>query len=189
VYVIVGLGNPGKDYALTRHNIGFIFVDYLAAEHGLTFKGSKWQAETVKGQLWGQSVLLVKPQTYMNKSGLAVGQIANFYQVPNENIIVVHDDLDLELGRTKIVVNRGAGGHNGIRSLIEHLGGNDFVRFRFGIGRPQTAEAVSNYVLSRFSSPEQQVLAESLANLEQGVALLVSQGVMVAMNKVNSEKD
>ena len=189
MYVIVGLGNPGKDYALTRHNIGFIFVDYLAAKYGLTFKGSKWQAETVKDRLWGQSVLLVKPQTYMNKSGLSVGQIANFYQVPNENIIVVHDGLDLALGRSKIVINRGAGGHNGIRSLIEHLGGKDFVRFRVGIGRPQNAASVSKFVLSKFSSQEQQVMDEALANLEQGVRLIADEGIIAAMNTINSEKD
>jgi PTH1 family peptidyl-tRNA hydrolase len=189
VFLIVGLGNPGKDYLLTRHNIGFIFVDYLAAKYGFSFKGSKWQAETAKDRIWNQSVLLVKPQTYMNKSGMSVGQIANFYQIPNENIIVIHDDLDLALGRSKIVVNRGAGGHNGIRSLIEHLGGKDFARFRVGIGRPQHGQAVSKFVLSRFSDQEQLVIDEALQNIEEGVRLIVNEGILAAMNVINSDKD
>ncbi|MGV1098763.1 aminoacyl-tRNA hydrolase [Thiovibrio sp. JS02] len=188
MYLLVGLGNPGKDYAATRHNIGFIFLDYLAAKYGFSFKGTKWQADAAKEQLWGKQLLLVKPLTYMNRSGAAVQAIANFHQVPVDRIIVVHDELDLPLGRTKIMVNRGAGGHNGIRSMIEQLGSKDFVRVRVGIGRPFSDEGISNFVLSRFSAEEQPLVQQELENIEEGVRLILEQGVASAMNRMNTER-
>jgi len=188
VYIVVGLGNPGKEYAATRHNIGFIFLDYLADKYRFTFKGTKWQAETVKDLSWGYPVLFVKPQTYMNLSGAAVRAIADFYQVDSSRIIVIHDDLDLPLGRTKIMINRGSGGHNGIRSLIDHLGGNDFVRIRIGIGRPDNLERVSDFVLSRFGQEEAEKVMEEFNRLEAGVRLVMEEGLSVAMNRINSEK-
>lgn len=188
VYVVVGLGNPGKEYAVTRHNIGFIFLDYLAEKYRFTFKGTKWQAETAKDLSWGYPVLFVKPQTYMNRSGSAVRAIADFYQIDVDRIIVVHDDLDLPLGRTKIITNRGAGGHNGIRSLIEHLGGKDFVRIRVGIGRPDNAEKVSDFVLSRFGQDEAPMVQEALHRIETAVRLVMEEGLSVAMNRINSDQ-
>ncbi len=188
MYVVVGLGNPGKEYATTRHNIGFIFLDYLAEKYRFTFKGTKWQAETAKDLSWGYPVLFVKPQTYMNRSGAAVRAIADFYQVDSSKIIVIHDDLDLPLGRTKIMVNRGAGGHNGIRSLMEHLGTNDFARVRVGIGRPDNAERVSDFVLSRFGQEEAEMVLEELQRIEVGVRLVMEEGLSVAMNRINSEQ-
>jgi len=188
VYLLVGLGNPGKDYAATRHNIGFMFLDYLAGKYGFSFKGTKWQAEAAKEQLWGSPLLLVKPQTYMNRSGAAVAPLAHFYQVSPPGIIVVHDELDLPLGRSKITVSRGAGGHNGIRSLIEQLGSKEFVRVRVGIGRPPAVEGVSNFVLSRFSAEEQPLVRLELEKIEEGVRLLVAQGVASAMNWLNTER-
>lgn len=188
VYVVVGLGNPGKEYAATRHNIGFIFLDYLAEKYRFTFKGTKWQAETAKDLSWGYPVLFVKPQTYMNRSGSAVRAIADFYQIDADRIIVVHDDLDLPLGRTKIMTNRGAGGHNGIRSLIEHLGGNDFVRVRVGIGRPDNADRVSDFVLSRFGQEEAPMVLEELHRIETSVRLVMEEGLSVAMNRVNPDQ-
>jgi PTH1 family peptidyl-tRNA hydrolase len=187
VFLVVGLGNPGKEYAATRHNIGFIFLDYLAEKYRFTFKGSKWQAETAKDLSWGYPVLFVKPLTYMNRSGVAVRAIADFHQVDSSRIIVIHDDLDLPLGRTKIITNRGAGGHNGIRSLIEHLGGNDFVRVRVGIGRPDNRERVSDFVLSRFGQDETPMLLEELHSIEAGVRLIMEEGLTVAMNRINPE--
>jgi PTH1 family peptidyl-tRNA hydrolase len=187
VYVVVGLGNPGKEYAATRHNIGFIFLDYLAEKYRFAFKGTKWQAETAKDLSWGYPVLFVKPQTFMNRSGTAVRAIADFYQVDPGKIIVIHDDLDLPLGRTKIMTKRGAGGHNGIRSLIEHLGTNDFVRVRVGIGRPLNAERVSDFVLSRFGQEEASMVLEELNQIETGVRLVMEEGLSVAMNRINAE--
>lgn len=189
MYILVGLGNPGRDYSTTRHNIGFIFLDYLADKEGLSFKESKWQAEVVKDVLWGKTVLLVKPQTYMNKSGTAVSQILHYYQVETANLIVVHDDLDLPFGRIKIVTNRGDGGHKGIRSIIQHLGGTkDFVRIRVGIGRPDSPVSVSNYVLSRLSPEEQSSMQQGLQDMEEAVRLVMEKGIGVAMNRINSSQ-
>lgn len=187
MYMIVGLGNPGRDYSTTRHNIGFIFLDYLADKNALVFKDSKWQAEMVKSALWGKQIILAKPQTFMNKSGTAVAQILRYYNIETENLIVVHDDLDLELGRIKIVTNRGSGGHNGIRSIIQHLGGvKEFVRIRVGIGRPADSEvSVSNYVLSRFSKEEQNSMNQRLQDVEDAVRLVIEEGVNGAMNRIN----
>jgi peptidyl-tRNA hydrolase, PTH1 family len=187
VYVVVGLGNPGEEYAATRHNIGFIFLDYLAEKYRFTFKGTKWQAEAAKDISWGYPVLFVKPQTYMNRSGIAVRAVADFYQVDSSRIIVIHDDLDLPLGRARIMVNRGAGGHNGIRSLIEHLGGNDFVRIRVGIGRPEHAGGVSDFVLSRFGREEAAKVREEMDSIETGLRLIMEEGLSAAMNRVNAE--
>lgn len=186
MHLLVGLGNPGNDYSVTRHNIGFIFLDYLAAKNGFVFKRSKWQAEVVKDTLWAKPIVLAKPQTYMNRSGSAVSLIVNFYQVPTENLIVVHDDLDLELGRIKIVTERGAGGHKGIRSIIQHLGVNDFVRIRVGIGRPPPPMSASSYVLSRFSEDDQKVLKESLQQIEEAARMIIEHDVTTAMNRINS---
>lgn len=188
MYVVVGLGNPGKEYAATRHNIGFLFLDYLAEKYRFTFKGTKWQAEAAKDLSWGYPVLFVKPQTFMNRSGTAVRAIADFYQVAPPRIIVIHDDLDLPLGRAKIMVGRGAGGHNGIRSLIEHLGGNDFVRVRVGIGRPGNAARVSDFVLSRFGPEETALVSEEFPRLETGVRLVMEEGLAAAMNRINAEQ-
>ena len=187
MYIVVGLGNPGKEYAATRHNIGFIFLDYLAEKYRFAFKGTKWQADTAKDLSWGYPVLFVKPQTYMNRSGLAVRAVADFYQVASSRIIVIHDDLDLPLGRTKIMTNRGAGGHNWIRSLIEHLGTNDFVRIRVGIGRPDNTEKVSDFVLSRFGQEETAMVLEEFHSIETGVRLVMEEGLSVAMNRINPD--
>lgn len=189
MHLVVGLGNPGKEYAATRHNIGFIFLDYLAERYRFAFKGTKWQAEAAKDLSWGYPVLFVKPQTFMNRSGSAVRAIADFYQIEASKIIVVHDDLDLPLGRTKIMTKRGAGGHNGIRSLIEHLGTNDFVRVRVGIGRPDNAERVSDFVLSRFGQEEMPMVLEELQRIETGIRLVMEEGLSVAMNRINAEPE
>ncbi|MFZ5775808.1 MAG: aminoacyl-tRNA hydrolase [Thermodesulfobacteriota bacterium] len=184
--MVVGLGNPGREYEATRHNIGFMAVDYLASRHGLVFKESKWQAELVKARVWGEDLLLVKPQTYMNRSGLAARAIAGFYRLENSHIIVIHDELDLPLGRVKVMTNRGAGGHNGIRSLIEHLGGKDFVRLRVGIGRPPAGWETANFVLSRFAAEEDGAVVEGLTRIEEAVRLIVEEGVAAAANRVNA---
>jgi len=189
MYIVAGLGNPGKEYAVTRHNIGFMFLDYLAKKYRFAFKAARWQAETVKDLSWGYPVLFVKPKTYMNRSGMAVRAIADFYQVVPGKIIVVHDDLDLPLGRIKIVVRRGAGGHNGVRSIIEHLGANDFVRIRVGIGRPETADRVSDFVLSRFAQGEAPLLLEEFESIEEGLRLIMEEGLAVAMNRVNGDRE
>lgn len=187
MFVLVGLGNPGGEYAMTRHNIGFLFLDYLADRHGLTMKGSKWQADTAKGALWGCQALLCKPMTYMNRSGNAVGQMVRFYDLEPGRVVVIHDDLDLPFGRLRLVANRGAGGHNGIKSIIDHLGTRDFPRIRVGVGRPPGETAASDYVLSRFSGDEQRELPDLFARIEEAVERIMTDGVPAAMNAINAE--
>lgn len=186
LHLVVGLGNPGDKYALTRHNIGFQFLDFLASRHRLLFSQSKWRAQTVRASLWGHSVLLVKPDTFMNLSGQAVAALAGFYQVPAERILVIHDDIDLEVGRVRIVKARGAGGHNGIRSIIEHLGDRDFVRVRVGVGRPPGQVPVEHYVLSRFNADESTQIETAMEGIETATRLVLVDGPVPAMNAVNA---
>lgn len=188
MYMLVGLGNPGKNYAQTRHNIGFIFLDYLAEKYNLTFKQSRWQAQSAKVVLWGEPILLLKPLTFMNRSGQAVGEAARFYQIEPAEIMVVHDDLDLETGRIKLVVNRGAGGHKGIQSIIEHLATREFMRIRVGIGRPATREEVTNFVLNRFSAAERDLVRQGLEAIEEAVRLVLQNGLTAAMNVINRDQ-
>ena len=186
MYLIVGLGNPGSKYQQTRHNIGFQVLDELADAYNLSFRESKWQAEVVKAVIAGHQALLAKPETFMNESGRAVGAIASYYRIEPERIIVVHDDLDLELGRVKVVVNRGAGGHNGIISIIKHLGSKKFIRIRVGVGRPQTAIPISKYVLSKFNPEERGAVADKVRDIVGDVELIVDKGLTLAMNLINS---
>jgi len=188
MYMVVGLGNPGVEYAATRHNAGFLFLDYLADRHRMSFSGSKWQAQVATAKLWGASLVLVKPETFMNRSGMAAGRIAAYYKVAPERIIVIHDDLDLPVGRVKLMVGRGAGGHNGIRSLISQLGTRDFPRFKVGIGRPEGPMPVEKYVLADFSLQERQEVEGVFEQLENGVRLVVECGVVAAMNKINASR-
>ncbi|ADH85308.1 aminoacyl-tRNA hydrolase [Desulfurivibrio alkaliphilus] len=185
--LLVGLGNPGGEYELTRHNVGFIFTDYLADRHGISLKNEKkWDAEVGRGTLWGQPVMLVKPLTYMNRSGLAVGKIARFFQLEPTSVVVFQDELDLPLGACRLVQGRGAGGHNGIKSLMDHLASRDFVRFRIGVGRPPAARAAAGFVLARFSPAELQVVDKLLPFLEEGVEMLLKRDLQAAMNLVNA---
>ncbi|MCK5230823.1 MAG: aminoacyl-tRNA hydrolase [Desulfobulbaceae bacterium] len=186
LYLLVGLGNPGERYSMTRHNVGFIFLDYLAERLSLVFKRSKWQALQARAMLLNTPVLLVKPETYMNLSGEAVGAIARYYQVPAERVIVVHDDLDLPQGRVKIVGGRGAGGHKGIISIIKHLGGTGFPRIKIGIGRPSGKMPADRYVLAGLDSDDLDSLMAGMGHVEEGVRLIIEQGISEAMNQINS---
>ena len=187
MYLIAGLGNPGGEYSQTRHNIGFIFLDYLAAQHDLSFSESKWQSKVCRARLWGEQIVFVKPQTFMNLSGAAVGPIATYYKIPSEKIIIIHDDLDLPTGRIKMVCNRGAGGHNGITSIISHLGSKDFVRIRLGVGRPALQDIlVRNFVLGNLSHSESDLISGRYADIEQGISLFMEQGLAAAMTYLNA---
>jgi PTH1 family peptidyl-tRNA hydrolase len=162
-----------------------MFLDYLAQEAGVDFKESRWEALLVKANLESGPSLLVKPQTFMNLSGRAVAMIATYHKIEPEQIVVVHDDLDLEPGRLKIVQDRGAGGHNGIRSIIEQLGTRDFARLRIGIGRPPEFMKPADFVLSRFSEEERQLLARGFVEMSKAVTMIGRQGVVAAMNFFN----
>jgi len=187
--MIVGLGNPGAKYSETRHNVGFMMLDQLADETGVSFRDSKWEAQLVKTRLCSKEVLLVKPMTFMNLSGKSVRGIASYFQVAPEEIVVIHDDLDLEAGRLKMVYDRGAGGHNGIKSIIEHLGTREFVRFRVGIGRPPGQVPPASFVLSRFEEAELEKIKQVFSDVVKGLELIRTDGVPGAMNLINSKRN
>jgi len=190
LYIVVGLGNPGRQYAATRHNTGFIFLDYLAAKNNLTFSASRWKAELANDTRWQVKLILAKPETFMNLSGPAVARLADYYKLSPENIVVIHDDIDLPLGKIKAVAKGGSGGHKGISSIIESLGTDKFPRIKIGIDRPQEKPgeetiAVDSYVLAKFSNEERALIDEKLPLLEAGLRLLVTEGTAAAMNMIN----
>ncbi len=154
---LVGLGNPGPKYETTRHNAGFLIVDMLADEFGISMSTNKFDAEFGKGRMFGQDVVLAKPQTFMNLSGKSLGQIAAFYKIPEERIVVLHDDIDLESGKVKAKVGGGHGGHNGIRDILSKTPLKSFHRLKIGVGRPDK-EKVHNWVLGQFSDDELKAL-------------------------------
>ena len=189
-YLIVGLGNPGSKYELTRHNAGFLALDYFADRHGFSLVSEKWQGVYCRDHLAGFRILLVKPQTFMNKSGECVARFADFYKIQPANILVVHDDLDLPSGRIKVVAGGGAGGHNGIRSIISHLGTPDFARLKLGIGRPERNEQgqggpVDRYVLAGFSDAQFALFNERLPLVKEAIELFIEQGIDTCMNRIN----
>jgi PTH1 family peptidyl-tRNA hydrolase len=188
--MIVGLGNPGSQYEMTRHNTGFLAIDYFAAKEGLAIKSAKLQGQYCVARCCGRQVLLVKPQNYMNRSGECVAGFAQYFNVAPNDILVVHDDLDLPPGRLKIATGGGAGGHNGIRSLIVHLGTAEFARLRIGIGHPRDEEEtraipVERYVLSRISPAQWTLFQDNLPRIAEGIRCFIEQGVTKAMNSMN----
>lgn len=173
--LIVGLGNPGKDYALTRHNVGFMALDRLATLEGDTFKPEKkCQAEVCKTSLNGRRVVLAKPTTFMNNSGITVRALLDFYKIKASDVIVIHDDKDFPLGDTKVQTDRGAGGHNGVLSIIEHLGTKAFTRIRIGVA-PTDREIIdtADFVLGKFTSAEQKTLVDVLDHVVTNTLALI----------------
>lgn len=168
--IIVGLGNPGPSYLLNRHNVGFIFVDMVHHDYGFSDFKSKDGALMAEGRIGTSKCLLLKPQGFMNKSGISVSKIANFYKVPLADIIVVHDELDLDFTRFRTKTGGGAGGHNGLRSLDQHLG-NDYQRLRIGIGHPGHKDRVTGHVLGNFSKDELDDLPYILGPLSDNLPL------------------
>jgi len=188
MYLIVGLGNPGKQYAETRHNVGFMALDYLADKNNLTFTDSKWKASIAKAVAWDESVILLKPATFMNLSGMAVTQAVHYYKIQTDNIIIIHDDLDMDFGRVKIVSGGGDGGHKGIRSIIEHLGTKNFSRIKIGIGRPPGPVLPEKYVLGKFDSDEKEIVEQKMSVLHEGIRIFLQQGIAAAMTVINSKE-
>jgi len=190
--LIVGLGNPGGKYDKTRHNAGFIALDYFADKNGLEIQTEKMQGVYCSARLSGKKVLLLKPMTYMNRSGDSVHLFSKYFDINVDNILVLHDDLDLDNGRIKMVTGGGAGGHNGIRSLVNQLGTKDFARLKIGIGHPRNHEETSSipverFVLSGFSASQWDVFQDNLNLVARGIDLFIDQGVKLAMNSVNSK--
>ena len=183
-FLIVGLGNPGRKYEKNRHNVGFMAVDQLAAQHGIALGKVQNKALTGNGRIAGQPVILAKPQTYMNDSGSAVGPLANYYKVPPANVLVIYDELDLPLGTVRLREKGGAGGHNGMKSIINHLG-NDFPRLRLGIGRPPGQMPPAAYVLQDFGQADWPLVTDILDEAVRAVYTFVSEGIQLAMSRHN----
>ena len=191
IRLIVGLGNPGEKYARTRHNAGFWFLDELARRHGGVFRAeSKYQGEVARirlplpagaGEVW-----LLKPTTYMNRSGGAIASLANFYKVTLAEILVAHDELDLPVGTVRLKQGGGHGGHNGLRDAIAAIGA-DFWRLRLGIGHPGHKDLVLDYVLQRGSAADERAIAEAAARAADILPLLLEQGAEKAMNRLHSQ--
>jgi len=183
--LIAGLGNPGRAYAATRHNIGFMVVDRLAADYGIGVERSKFNARFGRGTIEGRAVILAKPQAYMNRSGLPLSQLTRFFKIPCTDLIVIHDDMDIAFGRIKIKQKGGSGGHKGIRSLREAFGDDRFVRVRVGVGRPTAHQDAADYVLANFSPAERRMLDEVIAQAREAVVTILREGAQVAMNRFN----
>lgn len=187
--LIAGLGNIGREYAQTRHNIGFMVADILAARFGCSFGREERHAYPAEFRLAGEKILLIKPTTYMNESGLAVGEYARFYNIPPEDIAVIHDDMDLELGQLRIRKKGSSGGHNGIKSIQSHLGTDTFPRFKIGIGHPRhDREEVIGHVLTGFSHQDREIIDQAVATMALAIECWLTQGIDVAMNKFNTRK-
>ena len=185
-YLVVGLGNPGSQYEATRHNVGFRAVDALAKEAGIKIDRAKFQALTAQATVGGVRVLLMKPQTYMNLSGVAVKQAADFYKVPPERVLVLFDDIDLDVGRLRIRRNGSAGGHNGIKSIISSLGSQEFPRIKIGVGaKPHPDYDLADWVLSRFTLAEQKLLDPAIEHAAEAVPVIFTQGIERASSQFN----
>ena len=183
--LIVGLGNPGPKYAANRHNAGFRCVERFGSTLGLTFDKLQKQARVALGDVHGQRVILTKPQTFMNESGRAVGRLVRFYKVQLGRLLVVYDDLDLPLGTVRLRPGGGSGGHKGMRSIIEHLGSEDFPRLRIGIGRPPGRMDPAAYVLQDFSADEEPLLEDALEQAVIAIETWLRDGIDTAMNRCN----
>jgi PTH1 family peptidyl-tRNA hydrolase len=184
--VIVGLGNPGPEHLQTRHNAGFWFVDLLGKRHGGEFRDyRKYSGETARVTISGQELILLKPTTYMNRSGLSVRQISDFFKIPPEAVLVAHDELDIPVGTLRLKAGGGHGGHNGLRDTIAHIGEN-FWRLRIGIGHPGNKAEVIDYVLTRASHAEEDLIFEAVNTAADSMPLLLEQGAERAMTKLHS---
>lgn len=184
-FLIVGLGNPGRDYRHHRHNVGFLLLDRLAQDLGLCFSRRKAKALVAEGRLAGRRAILAKPQTFMNLAGQSVGPLVRFFQVPLPCLLVVCDDLDLPRGVLRFRPGGGSAGHRGLRSIFETLGSQDFPRLRIGIGRPPASMDPADYVLQDLNRDEREVISSAIARGIEGIHLFVEQGIEAAMNRFN----
>lgn len=186
-WIIAGLGNPGRDYEITRHNAGFLCMDVLADRYGARVDRAKFRALCGEATISGRRVLLMKPMTMMNASGIAVGEAAGFYKIPPERVLVFSDDITLAPGRLRVRAHGSAGGHNGLKSIIEHLGSENFPRIRMGVGeKPHPDMDLADWVLSGFSESEKIALHNAAACAEAGMKLILSGNLPQAVQLCNS---
>ena len=189
MYIIVGLGNPSKEYENTRHNIGFDVVDRIIDKYDIPYSGTKHKAMYGSGMIDGVKAVVAKPLTYMNLSGEAVRALVDFYKVdPQTEVIIIYDDVALEPGKLRIRKKGSAGGHNGIKSIIEHLGTTEFVRIRVGVGEKPKGWDLAKYVLGRFSKDERKLVNEAADKSIEALKLILNGEVDAAMNEFNEKK-
>jgi len=187
MYLMIGLGNPGSRYARTRHNIGFMVLEKIAAQWKISLTQKSFDALWNRGKINNVSVLLAMPQTYMNLSGKSVGRLMAYYKVDIDHVIVIHDDLDLPFGTIRLKKGGGDAGHKGLKSVVTALGSADFLRIRMGIGKPADKAGVENYVLQKFNQEEQGVLPESIQLAAEAAADIVISGMQQAMAKYHTK--
>ena len=185
MYLIAGLGNPTREYEKTRHNVGFEAIDILADKAGTTVTGKQHKALYGKGYIGGQKVILAKPQTYMNLSGESIREIADFYKIEPENIIILCDDINLSEGQLRIRLKGSAGGHNGLKNIISHLGTQEFPRIRIGVGEKPRGMDLADYVLGRFPKEQQAVMEEAYRDAAEAACMMIEDGADAAMNHYN----
>ena len=186
--LVVGLGNPGRRYARTRHNLGFLLLDRIAEVRGIRIGDDRCESLVGRGEWERESLVLAKPQTYMNNSGVAAAALLRRFRVRGADLVVAYDDLDLPFGRLRIRCGGSAGGHRGLASILQHVADRDFVRLRMGIGRPPAGVDPVEYVLSRFSAEEQQSLEEVLSRAEEALESIVLKGPVRAMEDFNRQE-
>lgn len=187
MYIIAGLGNPGRQYDMTRHNIGFEVIDYIADQYNIKVNKLKFKSLFGEMKIAGERVFLIKPQTYMNLSGEALREFSAFYKIPPGNIIVINDDISLQAGRIRIRRKGSAGGHNGLKSIIYQLQTDEFVRIKMGVGAPRHEDYdLADYVLGRFSKEEIPVLEQAIIRASKAAEEIINEGVDSAMNQYNS---
>lgn len=187
MWLIAGLGNPDAKYEGTRHNVGFMVLEALAERAQVSLSEKKFKARMAKGRIAGTEAVLLAPQTYMNLSGESVGPAMGFFKLTPAEVIVIHDDLDLELGKNRLKKGGGHGGHNGLRSLMTHLPSPDFIRVRFGIGRPPAGWEGADYVLSRFQKSEAEAVQKSITECVEAIEAVMKDGLARAMNTFNRD--
>ncbi|HML94971.1 MAG TPA: aminoacyl-tRNA hydrolase [Thermodesulfobacteriota bacterium] len=183
--LVAGLGNPGKEYASTKHNLGFLAIDEIARRAGIDLTKKKFRGSYGEGFLSGEKLILLKPETYMNRSGEAVSEAAVFYNISPPDIIVIHDEMDLPSGTVRVKAGGGSAGHNGIRSIIDRLGSTEFIRVRMGIGKPGEKSRGASHVLSGFGSGESDTVKTSVERAADAVLELIEHGLERTMNKFN----
>ncbi|MBO5460987.1 MAG: aminoacyl-tRNA hydrolase [Ruminococcus sp.] len=189
MYIIVGLGNPSKEYEGTRHNVGFDVIDRLADKYNISVDAKKHRAFIGKGMIAGQKVILAKPQTFMNLSGESVRSLLDYYKIDEESeLLVIYDDISLEPGQIRIRAKGSAGGHNGIKNIIAHLGGQVFPRIKVGVGEKPSRMDLADYVLSHFSKEEKEQMAEGYEHAVQAVEMILMDEMASAMNEFNRKK-
>lgn len=183
--MVIGLGNPGKDYTNTRHNVGFDTLDKLSKRNNIVLNKIKFKAVYGEGKIGDEKVLLVKPQTYMNNSGLSVREIMQFYKVPIQNVIIIVDDIDIDFAAIRIRTKGSAGSHNGLKSIIYHIQNDEFPRVKIGIGRKYENQDLADFVLSRFPKDERIDIETSILTAAEAVENIICEGIDSSMNKYN----